>query len=34
MGIIYILLPLVLMLALSFYLIIPMENLKADSDSY
>ena len=33
MGIIYILLPLVLMLALSFYLIIPMENLKADSDS-
>jgi len=33
MGIIYILLPLVLMQALSFYLIIPMENLKADSDS-
>mgnify|MGYP000867805572 FL=1 len=33
LGIIYILLPLVLMLALSFYLIIPMENLKADSDS-
>ena len=33
MGIIYILLPLVLMLALSFYLIIPMENLKTDSDS-
>ena len=27
------LLPLVLMQALSFYLIIPMENLKADSDS-
>ena len=33
LGIIYILLPLVLMLALSFCLIIPMENLKADSDS-
>ena len=33
LGIVYILLPLVLMLALSFYLIIPMENLKADSDS-
>ena len=33
LGVIYILLPLVLMLALSFYLIIPMENLKADSDS-
>ena len=33
LGVIYMLLPLVLMLALSFYLIIPMENLKADSDS-
>ena len=33
MGIIYILLPLVLMLVLSFYLIIPMENFKTDSDS-
>ena len=33
LGIVYILLPLVLMLVLSFYLIIPMENLKMDSDS-